>query len=164
MKIENKQMHDSFLLAKLFRTINTVNGLTPNFEATKFISEFKRLDGKISMFSSCFIPPNKPAIFPIAMTFIEYVRGNPVSNLHMFSVAAKTSQAERVWAFLSVIDHLVAIGVLPEGSREEHINRLTFCGGHAERTACCERYADFCTRAAKDLPYDLSLEVLGQAA
>lgn len=153
-----------FLFAKLHRTINTIKNFRPAFDSNRLVSNVTRsTGGKMIMFNGAFKASNGWLVFPFAVTFSTGVTGNQVSGRNQLAIAAHTRQDDRVWALLSIIDYLVAADLLPEGSLSEHIERIS-SGGELNLLAdSCARYGDFCTRAAKDLPYDLSLEVLAAA-
>lgn len=155
----------AILLAKLTRTVNTILEFRPDFDKVKLLSQVARDEnGKLLMFSGSFKAQNGWLVFPFALTFSTGIRGNQVSGLRQHALAAKTTHDERVWAFLSTIDYLVAVGLLPDGSVGEHVLRMTHNGKLTVNKESCAGYRDFCSRAAKDLPYDLSLELLAQAA
>ena len=153
-----------FLFAKLFRTLRTIEGFKPDFESTRILPPIQRDSGRVVMFSAAFILPSGRLILPFSMTFSRGSNGVPVSGMFQMAIAAKTGHKERVFAFLSVNDYLAAIGELPVHSVKEHIKRITKSGELAERVAYCDKYPTFCERAAKDLPYDLSLEILEEIA
>ncbi|MGC2970453.1 hypothetical protein [Paraburkholderia aspalathi] len=154
----------AFLLAKLHRTVNTINEFQPDFESVKLLSQVMRdEDGKLIMFSGSFKAQNGWLVFPFALSFATGVRGYQVSGIRQHALAARTSHDERVWAFLSTIDYLVAIDLLHKGSVGEHVLRITRDGKLPGNAQSCAGYREFCKRAAKDLPYDLSLEVLAAA-
>ncbi|MGQ7938489.1 hypothetical protein [Paraburkholderia sp. D1E] len=154
----------AFLLAKLHRTVNTICNFQPDFENVKLLSQVMRDEGgKLVMFSGALKAVNGWLVFPFSLTLSTGIRGNQVSGIRQHALAARTTHDERVLSFLSTIDYLVAVGLLPEGSVGEHVLRITRNGELAVNKESCAGYRAFCTRAAKDLPYDLSLEILGEA-
>lgn len=155
----------ALLLAKLNRTVNTIAEFQPDFDKVKLLSQVMHdEDGKLLMFSGSFKAQNGWLVFPFALTFSTGIRGNQVSGIRQHALAARTSHEERLWSLLSCIDYLVSIGLLPEGSVGEHVLRISKNGALPGVKESCARYREFCQRAAKDLPYDLSLEILGEAA
>jgi hypothetical protein len=156
----NKDLATTFLFAKLSRSINTIPDFKPNFDNVNLVSNVTNLEGKLAMFSGAFLTPNGWLGFPFTITFSTGLRGDQVSSLWQLALAAKVQRVERVWAFMSVIDYLIDTGLLSMRARERHKERISKGGlltGVAEAIA---EYDDFCERAAKDLPYDASLEVL----
>lgn len=156
----NKELATTFLFAKLARSINTIPNFKPNFDNVDLVSNVTKLDGKLSMFSGAFRTPNGWMTFPFAMTFSTDTRGDQVSGLWQLALASSARRNERVWAFLSFIDYLIDIGLLPQRAREDHKERIDRGGLKPDVTYAIAKYDDFCERAAKDLPYDVSLEVL----
>lgn len=66
----------------------------------------------------------------------------------------------RTLAFFAVIDYLERTGRIPEGSLGRHKEIVERNAKRPERVSAVKEYNDFRARAAKDMPYDLSLEVL----
>jgi hypothetical protein len=157
----NKELATTFLFAKLCRAINTIPHFKPNFDNVNFVSNVTNLDGKLSMFSGAFRTPNGWMTFPFAITFSTDTRGDQVSGLWQLALAAKPLRDARVWAFLSVIDYLIDIDLLPKRAREDNKERISKGGALTGISEDIAGYDDFCERSAKDLPYDVSLKVLG---
>lgn len=158
----NKQIAETFLFAKLCRAINTIPNLKPCFDNVQFISSVTNLDGKLAMLCGTFKLPNGWLVFQFAITFSTSVQGDQVSGLWQLAIAAKPQRDERVWAFLSIIDYLIDIGLLPSRSRKYHEDRISKGGVLGGVAGSIAEYGDFCERAAKDLPYDLSLKALAR--
>lgn len=156
----NKDTATTFLFAKLCRAINTIPNLKPRFDNVQLISSVVDLDGKLAMLSGTFKLPNGWLVFQFAITFSTGVQGDQVSGLWQLAIAAKPQRNERVWAFLSVIDYLIDIGLLPTRSRKDHEERISKGGALTGVAGAIAEYEDFCARAAKDLPYALSLNTL----
>lgn len=156
----NKELATTFLFAKLCRAINTIPNFKPCFDNVQLVSNVTSLDGKLSMVSGAFQMPNGWLTFPFAITFSTGVQGSQVSGLWQLAIAAKPQRNERVWAFLSIIDYLIDIDMLPKRSREDHKERISKGGSLTGVADAIAEYDDFCERTAKDLPYDVSLEVL----
>lgn len=155
---------ESHLCAKLFRISNPLRNFSPDFSKIRFVRTFNRLHvpGKpLALFAGCFIVGRGTVTLPFSMA-LSVRNGMPQSCLAQFSYF-DTRIETKITAFLSVLDFLEAIGDLPLGARVQHMERLlSNCPG--ARKAVVDDYPAFCERAAKDLPYDLSLEVLGRLA
>lgn len=156
----NKELATTLLFAKLARSINTIPNFKPNFDNVNLVSNVTNLDGKLAMFGGAFRTPNGWLVFPFTVTFSTGMQGDQVSGLWQLSLAAKPHRDGRVWAFLSVIDYLIDTGLLPKRARENHKERISKGGSLTGVVEALAEYDDFCERAAKDLPYDMSLEVL----
>src|SRR6266702_33874 len=157
---------EAHLAAKLFRASNPLPNFQPDYDKIRCVRNTNREEGRLVMFSGCFVIGRSKALLPFAVSFSDR-DGFAAAMLGSFAFG-DSRPPSRITAFLSVIDFLVETGELPLGALEEHTERA--CGGKGaahksgERKAVCDAYAEFSVRAAKDLPYDLSLEVLGQAA
>uniref|UniRef100_E1T7E8 Uncharacterized protein n=1 Tax=Burkholderia sp. (strain CCGE1003) TaxID=640512 RepID=E1T7E8_BURSG len=156
---------ESFLAAKLFRISNPLKSFNPDFSKIRFVSNLNRMPGDprhaVALFSGCFIIGTETVALPFSMAFSGRNR-RPISSLAQFSYFDARLEV-RILAYLSVLDFLEDIGELPDGSRAEHMRRILSKRPGARREVC-DGYPAFCERAAKDLPYDLSLELLGEAA
>lgn len=151
-----KELATTLLFAKLCRAINTIPNFKPSFDNVQLVSNVTNLDGKLAMVSGAFQMPNGWLTFPFAITFSTGVQGSQVSGLWQLAIAAKPQRDERVWAFLSIIDYLIDTGLLPPRSREDHKERISKGGTLTGVAEAIAEYEDFCERAAKDLPYDMS--------
>lgn len=158
----NKETATTVLFAKLCRAINTIPNFKPCFDNVQLISNVVELDGKLAMLSGTFRLPNGWLVFQFAITFSTGVQGDQVSGLWQLAIAAKPQRNERVWAFLSLIDYLIDIGLLPSRSHEDHEERISKGGALGGVADAVAGYEDFCARAAKDLPYDLSRNALAR--
>lgn len=157
---------EAHLAAKLFRVSNPLPNFQPDFSRIRCALSASRDGGRLTMFAGCLLIGPRMSLLPFAVSFSDR---DAVATAMLGSFAFHDGRLQcRVTAFLSVIDFLIETGELPLGALEEHMSRIWACKGAPykgeERKAICDGYADFCIRAAKDLPYDLSLEVLGQAA
>ncbi|RKT25472.1 hypothetical protein B0G69_1188 [Paraburkholderia sp. RAU2J] len=156
---------ESFLAAKLFRIASPLKKFNPNFDEIRIVSNFNRRPGDprcgLVMYSGCFVVGAETVVLPFSIAFSGR-NGRSTSSLAQFSYFDARLDV-RILAFLSVLDFLEATGELPLGSLAAHTNRIV-----SKRPGCrkeiCDSYPEFCERAAKDLPYDMSLEVLGAAA
>jgi len=151
---------ESHLCAKLFRISNPLRNFSPDFSKIRFIRNFNRLPVKgkpLVLFAGCFIVGEGTVTLPFSMA-LSIRNGTPASSLAQFSYFDARIES-RITAFLSVLDFLEATGDVPNGARVQHMERL-LSNRPGARKAVVDDYPAFCERAAKDLPYDLSLEVL----
>jgi len=140
--------------------------LVPQMTRTAFKSEDKsdtRTYSKVTAFSGVFAKGLDYTTLPFIISFSQRA-GVPISSIGQFAIGCRVGMRERVLAFLSVIDYLELCGDLPDGSLEGHVCRLTHGGKLTERALAVSEYQDFCTRAARDLPYDDSLIVMNEMA
>lgn len=121
-------------------------------------------DGRLQMFSGVFVDATGRQAHPFVMSFSTTWSGQR-SGLRQFSSAGTFGYLGAAMSFLSVVDYLEQMRVLPCGALEAHIERISH-GGEVERAVlACGEYPPFCNRVIKTrLPYDLSLEVLKEAA
>ncbi|WP_175720768.1 hypothetical protein [Burkholderia anthina] len=163
----NRRYLRAHLTAKLFRLASVNN---EGFEPTK-LTDFQLIPkivltslrsgdqsdagtyNKITMFCGVFAKGLDYTTLPFVVSFNARA-GVPRAALGQFAIGCRVATRERILAFLSVIDYLELLGDLPEGSLEDHARRLTKSGALTERAAIVHEYKDFCTRAARDLPYD----------
>ncbi|AOI92779.1 hypothetical protein [Burkholderia pseudomultivorans] len=163
----NKRYLLAHLTAKLFRLASINNEgfeptqlpdfqLIPKIVLTSFKSGDQSDTGtynKITMFCGVFAKGMDYTTLPFVVSF-NYRAGVPRAALGQFAIGCRVATRERILAFLSVIDYLELLGDLPGGSLEDHARRLTKSGKLTERVAIVDEYQEFCTRAARDLPYD----------
>ncbi|MFA8389734.1 hypothetical protein ACEPUD_06350 [Burkholderia ubonensis] len=169
MNIMNKRRAkaEKILTVKLFRLNESASDLNIKIRPENFTlrsSAVHAVDGsKLVSFSGVFTDGDFTTL-PFAIAFSTRQRFGQVSSLQQFALSGRFPHCERVWAFLSVIEYLEDVGELPRGALDSATNRITRGGARPDRVALCDEYAAFCMRAAKDLPYDLSLEVLNHLA
>ncbi|MFP6557516.1 hypothetical protein WJ542_04105 [Paraburkholderia sp. B3] len=97
---------------------------------------------------------------PIVISFTPNATEKVAAALDQLAIGCRVTKRERVLMFLSVIGYLESVRELPSGSLRTHVERITAGGVQKDRAEIVVEYEDFCERAAKDLPYDVSLEVL----
>lgn len=163
----NRRYLRAHLTAKLFRLASVNN---EGFEPTRLsdfqlipkiiLASFKSDDqsdaetyNKITMFCGTFANGLDYTTLPFVVSFNTRM-GVQRAALGQFAIGCRVATRERILAFLSVVDYLELSGDLPGGSLEDHSRRLTKSGKLTERVAIVEEYKEFCTRAARDLPYD----------
>ncbi|MEX3812142.1 hypothetical protein AB3X96_18070 [Paraburkholderia sp. BR13439] len=156
---------ESFLAAKLFRLSMPMQNFQPDFNRIWMVSSVNRsipADQKsdIVMYSGCFMVGANTSLSPFSISF-SLRNGLRKASLSQFAYHDGRPEI-RIRAFLSVLDFLESTGELPLGTVAEHKARIS--GPSRSRQEACDGYHDFCQRAAKDLPYELSLEALRLAA
>ncbi|KWB50411.1 hypothetical protein WL36_05750 [Burkholderia ubonensis] len=158
---------EKLLAAKLLRINESVSSFNAKIRPENFTfrsSAVRSEDGgKLVLFSGAFTDGDF-AILPFAIAFSSSRHYGQVSGLRQLALSRNLPHREYVWAFLSIIEYLEDVAELPRGALVSAVNRVTQGGARHDRVAMCDEYEAFCIRAAKDLPYDLSLEVLGEAA
>lgn len=154
-------VHELHLAAKLFRVSNPLPNFKPEFERIRFVKSIARVDAlkhkPLAMFSGAFIIGATTAVVPFSLA-VSLRNGIPSSGLSQFAFFDCRLDS-KLTAYLSVLDYLEAIGEFPPGSRAAHSERV-LGKRQGDRAYVLRDYPAFCERAAKDLPYDLSLEVL----
>ncbi|KVG38157.1 hypothetical protein WL29_08145 [Burkholderia ubonensis] len=158
---------EKLLAVKLLRINESVSSFNTKIRPENFTfrsSAVRSEDGgKLVLFSGAFTDGDF-AILPFAIAFSSSRHYGQVSGLRQLALSRNLPHREYVWAFLSIIEYLEDAAELPRGALVSAVNRVTQGGARHDRVAMCDEYEAFCIRAAKDLPYDLSLEVLGEAA
>ncbi|WP_025599578.1 hypothetical protein [Burkholderia sp. WSM2230] len=148
--------YQAFLAAKLFRISNPLKHFEPDFEKIRFAAEVHRANGKVVLFSGCFLIGADTVAMPFSIAFSGR-DGQRLSSLAQFAFFDARPDA-RILAFLSVIDFLEETGELPLGSLRVHTARI-IGKNPGRRKDLCDGYPKLCERSAKDLPYDTEQEL-----
>lgn len=111
-------------------------------------------------FAATFRDATASTVLPVILSFTPNATGKLSAALGQLAIGCRVSLRERILAFLSIISYLEDVDEMPNGSLRAHIQRITAGGALKDRVAIADEYPQFCERAAKDLPYDTSLEVL----
>ncbi|TDN69092.1 hypothetical protein [Paraburkholderia sp. BL10I2N1] len=160
----NKTIASSLLAAQFFRLAadDGINKLDLDTSSFEFVPTATRRSSSLVAFSGFFINGRVTTIpFVISFSKTSKTSASMRAMPMQFTASCIGSQRSRLLAMLSVIDYLERDGELPPADGlVEHISYLTKGGVLTDRAAICKEYPAFRERAAKDLPYDLSLEVL----
>ena len=116
-------------------------------------------NGSIRLFSGVFMTSMRSSAAPFSLGFY----GADWSCVSQMSLVTHRGTRPSVLAYLSIIDYLCERGEL-NNDLQRYIESVGKQGKNVEKAAAAEGYAEFKLRAAKDLPYDLSLEVLNDIA
>ncbi|CAN7312756.1 hypothetical protein [Paraburkholderia terricola] len=155
-------LYELHLCAKLFRISNPLRDFKPEFEKMRFVQSASRLESlahkPIVLFSGAYIIGQGLVTLPFALAF-SLRNGLAHSSLPQVAFCDPRI-ASKLQAFLSILDYLESIGELPPGSRLAHQEKLLYRNDGSKKRGIVEDYPAFCDRAAKDLPYDISLALL----
>lgn len=172
----NKELAGKLYKAKIYRLATVYS---PEIAAARNVAAFNLVTNIIErtvtgrsgertnapvLFSAVLQDVTGHTMLPVAMSFSPSANGRlSAASLGQIALGFRVNKRERVLSFLSTIDYLLSIGKLPQVALETHIARITAAGTIEERQAFCNEYPEFCTRAAKDLPYDESIAVMEAA-
>jgi len=112
------------------------------------------------MFSGAFFVDDwRKVMFPFTL-FFRNLDGQLTASNATFAISLYCNLRCRTLAYFAVLDFLERCGYIPNGSFRRHKEVIEHNGKHQVRQQAAKEYADFRSLAAKELPYDLSLQVL----
>jgi|GEM_PF-6826034 len=119
--------------------------------------------GNIRLYSGVFYASGAmSSAAPFSIAFFNGQRED--TNLYQMSLPFHRGNSRAsVLTYLSILDFLADTGEITH-TVEEYIARLTDGGRYTTRTQYAAEYSEFKAKAIKSLPYDLSLEFLGEQA
>jgi hypothetical protein len=151
------------LFAQLNRALQLgdfIRDLNVDYSRLKLNSTIIRNDktGALRMFSGVFFTGSYSSAAPFCIGFY----GGEKSHINNMALPTHRGVQSLILSYLSFIDYLCDMSEL-KGPLQRYNDHITLYGKNEARTRYAAEYPAFKIRAAKDLPYDLSLEFLGVA-